>query len=227
MNKTWILFKDELNGFAKSSVMIGMWIGMPLLGLLIYLIGPSQLEMGPGMPPMPMSTLLNFILSSLAATLGSIMTAIEIVNEKNKKIYDLFVIRPINRGALITAKFFAVTLCVSIAFAFSLGLGMIIDLFKGVPFSPLMLDQMLNSFVANIGVIAVATAGGVLIGVASNSVLMAVMLVWFGSQNLTIIPVIPGLIGLPQYTWIAVLFTTAITAVLMILAVIIFRRMEF
>ncbi len=227
MNKTWILFKDELNGFAKSSVMIGMWIGMPLLGLLMYFTLPDSAPMGPGLKSMPMSTLLGFVLSSLAATLGSIMTAIEIVNEKNKRVYDMFVIRPIKRGSLMTAKFFAVFLCVSVALFISLGLGLAIDFFRGVPISPLMIEGMLNSFVSSLGVIAVATAGGVLIGVASNSVLMAVMLVWFGSQNLTIIPVIPSLLGLPEYTWIAMIITTILTSVLLFLASMVFRKMEF
>ena len=227
MNKTWILFKDELNGFAKSSVMIGMWIGMPLLGMLLYFTMPKEMLMGPGLKTMPMSALFGFILSSLAATLGGTMTAIEIVNEKNKKVYDMFVIRPIRRGALMTAKFFAVFLCVTVALAISLGLGLVIDFLRGVPISPLMLDGMLNSFLSSAGVIAVATAGGVLIGVASNSVLMAVMLVWFGSQNLTIIPALPGLIGFPEYTWIATLLTAILTAVLLFLASLIFRKMEF
>ena len=227
MNKTWILFKDELNGFAKSSVMIGMWIGMPLLGLLLYFILPDTSAMGPGRQATPMSTLMGLFLSSIAATLGSIMTAIEIVNEKNKRVYDMFVIRPIKRGSLMTAKFFAVFICVSVALFISLGLGLLIDLFSGVPISPLMLEGMANSFLSSVGVIAVATAGGVLIGVASSSVLMAVMLVWFGSQNLIFIPMIPSLIGLPEYTWIAMIITTILTSVLLFLASMVFRKMEF
>lgn len=226
MNKTWILFKDELNGFAKSSVMIGMWIGMPALGIFLYFIMPSEI-LSQGPIKITASSYIALILSSLASTLASIMVAIEIVNEKNRKIYDLFVIRPINRGHLMLAKFFAVMLCVAIALAISLFAGLLIDMAMGVDVGPLKIESIIESYISTLGVMAVGTAGGILVGVISNSVLMAVMLIWLVTQNFVIIPMIPGLIGLPDYLWVAMAITLVITVVLMTVALQIFKRMDF
>ena len=37
-----LLFKDELNGFYKSKVMIFLWAGLPVLSVLLFLVAPSS-----------------------------------------------------------------------------------------------------------------------------------------------------------------------------------------
>jgi ABC-type transport system involved in multi-copper enzyme maturation permease subunit len=230
-DKTWLLFKDELNGFAKSSVMIGMWVGMPLMGLLLYFILPDAMPVnGPGLSEanisIPASTFLALMLSSTAGLLAATLVGIDIVNEKNKKIYDLFLIRPINRGSYMWAKFFAVSLCVTVAFAISMGAGILVDVIRGVEISPMMRETILEKFFSGVGVVAISTASGILIGMMSSSVLMAVMLVWFIGQNLMFIPILATVIS---NTWVMAI-TMGLTAVLSILFVfvasMIFKRME-
>ncbi len=230
MNKTWILFVDELTGFAKSAVMIGMWVGMPLLGIVLYFALPDALPMNSGgMGPqisLPASTFLSLMLSSTGGLLAATLVGIDIVNEKNKKVYDLFLIRPIHRGSFMWAKFFAVSLCVTVALAISMWAGIMVDVVRGVEISPLMRETILEKFISGVGVIVISTAAGILIGMLSSSVLMAVMLVWFVGQYVMLIPMLASMIS---NDWVQTI-TLGITIILTILFVWvsskIFQRME-
>ena len=84
-----ILFKDELRGFYKSKVMIFLWVGLPILAILIYFWSPDTGQ------EIPFAAFSALLLSSIGGTLASVMLAVSIINEKEKNVYDLFLIRPI------------------------------------------------------------------------------------------------------------------------------------
>jgi ABC-type transport system involved in multi-copper enzyme maturation permease subunit len=231
MNKTWLLFMDELSGFAKSAVMIGMWVGMPLLGILLYFVLPTQMPMGGGGMTgqefsLPASTFLALMLSSTGGLLAATLVSIDIVNEKNKKVYDLFLIRPINRGSFMWAKFFAVTFCVTVALAISMFAGILVDVIRGVEISPLMQETILEKFIAGAGVVMISTAAGILIGMLSSTVLMAVMLVWFIGQYVMLIPMLAGMISNDWVQTITLGLTLVLSGLFVYVASMIFKRME-
>lgn len=226
---TWLLFWDELNGFAKSTVMLAMWVGMPLLGLSLYFLLPSSLPMNTsvgGNFSLPASTFLSITLSSTAGLLAATLISIEIVNEKNKKVYDLFLIRPIRRGSFMWAKFFAVTFCVSVALIFAMVAGILVDLIRGVEISPLMLETVFEKTLAGVGVIVVSTAAGILIGMISNTVIMAVMLVWFVGQYVMLIPMLAAVFDIGWLQGVTLGLTLIFTVLMMLAASFIFKRME-
>ncbi|HHG84762.1 MAG TPA: hypothetical protein ENJ82_08425 [Bacteroidetes bacterium] len=222
MNKTMIIFKDELRGFAKSGVMIGLWVGLPIVAILMFFFLPSP---GPGIK-IPMSYFIGTMIASLGGGLAGIMVAVNIVNEKTKKVYDLFVIRPIRRGDIIWAKFFAVFICVTLACILAMFTGVLVDLIQGHSMSPMQWKNLAESLVSASMVIAVSISGGIVIGVIAPNVLLAVLLVLYGTQNLAIIPMAPTFFGLPDLLWVMSLISLVITFLLMLLAAYAFRKRE-
>jgi len=99
-----LLFLDELKGYAKSKVMIVLWFGLPLLSLLIYFLQPDT-------EGLPISFLVGLLVSSIGGTLSGIMLSTSIVSEKNRHVYELFLIRPVKRSSLLLAKFL-LSICV-------------------------------------------------------------------------------------------------------------------
>lgn len=226
---TWLLFVDELKGFAKSTVMLAMWVGMPLMGLGLYFLLPDRIPlntMTEEVYTLPASSFLSLTLSSIAGLLAATLVSIEIVNEKNKKVYDLFLIRPIKRGGFMWAKFFAVSFCVSVAIVFSMVSGIAVDLLRGVEISPVMLESIANSTLAAIGVVVVSTATGVLIGMISNTVIIAVILEWFVGEYVMFIPMLAALIPIGWVQGVTYALTLIFTVVMMLIASFIFKRME-
>jgi ABC-2 type transport system permease protein len=227
-NMTWLLFVDELNGFAKSSLMLAMWIGTPLIGIGLYFATPHEFPintMGDTMT-MPATGLLATMISVLVGSLAATILAVEIVNERTKKVYDLFLIRPIKRSSFMWAKFFAVTFCVSIAFILSMIGGVIIDAALGVEMSPELLKNTLTGTLSGVGVVAVSAASGVLIGMISNTVLMAVLLVLFLAQYVMLIPALAALLPFEWVQVVSLALTVVITVAMMLLASLLFQRME-
>jgi ABC-2 type transport system permease protein len=94
-----LLFIDEWKGYAKSKVMMVLWFGLPILSFLLQFIDPTQLE------GMPISLLVSIVVTSIGGTLSAIMLSTSIVNEKNRHVYELFLIRPVRRSSLLLAKF--------------------------------------------------------------------------------------------------------------------------
>jgi ABC-type transport system involved in multi-copper enzyme maturation permease subunit len=229
-NMTWLLFWDELNGFAKSTVMLAMWLGMPLLGICLYFVLPDALPVSDMISGekfvFPASTFLSITLSSTAGLLAATLVSIDIVNEKNKKVYDLFLIRPIHRGSFMWAKFFAVSFCVSVALVISMVAGIVVDMIRGMEISPLMMETIASKTLAGVGVIVVSAAAGILIGMVSNTVLMAVMLVWFVGQYVMLIPILAAVIPIDWVQGVTYGLTVIFTVLMMLVASFIFKRME-
>ena len=229
MSPTRILIRDELMGFAKSKVMIVMWVLLPLIAIGGYLIIPTSAILGGDAGPKLSATMfMSLLMSSLAGTVSALMVAVDIISEKNRKVYELFVIRPIRPEAIIWAKFVAVFACVTIACVVSLTLGMTIDRIRGTQITGDMLYDAGRAVVALIGVIALSAGVGVLFGVLAKSIVVAVILILYVGQNLSIIPMIPMYLGLlPRAFWIAMVISAVLTALLLWGSGRLFRRTEY
>jgi ABC-2 type transport system permease protein len=216
-----LLFNDELLGFYKSKVMIFLWIGLPALALLFHLWAPNT---GPQLSFTVISALL---VSSIGGTLASAMLAVTIINEKNSRVYDLFLIRPLKRWNIILSKFFAVYLCLMIASTLALLIGMAIDTFStGMP-SGVVLNSALQSFALSLSMIMISSAAGVLIGIGSPSVLVGVILVIYGGNQISVIPLLPSVLTIPYSALITVLFGVAISCILLGIAIFVFNKKQF
>ncbi|TET90701.1 MAG: hypothetical protein E3J35_05270 [Methanomassiliicoccales archaeon] len=213
-----LLFKDELKGFYKSKVMISLWVGLPVVILLFHLVSPDT-------GPIPFSTLTAILLASLGGTLASVMITVSIVNEKNGHVYDLFLVRPVRRMDILVAKFFAVYICIAIAALLALAIGFAYDYLSMSGSPEMFLRPTLESFVISLSMLAVYSAVGVLIGVASPSVLVGVILIIFGGNQLSALPmVLPAFLGPTHYVPLTLILGVVLTVILLTAAIVVFNR---
>jgi ABC-2 type transport system permease protein len=217
-----LLFKDELKGFYKSKVMIFLWVGLPVIALLFRFIsaGSSGQELA-------FTFISSIVVSSIGGTLAAVMLAVFIINEKNRHVYDLFLIRPIKRQELIVAKFLAVYVCVAIASAIAVLVGAVTD-YATLGTLPLtVLSDAGQSLATSLSMIAVSCGAGVLIGVISPSVLVGAILVIYGGNQISVVPLIPELFGLPNAALSTIALALVFAAVLLGLAAELFNRKQF
>ncbi|MDT8782754.1 MAG: hypothetical protein IAX22_08965 [Candidatus Bathyarchaeota archaeon] len=217
-----LLFADELRGFYKSKVMIFLWIGMPLIAVLFRFI--SVETSGQDIPFTLVSTV---VVSSLAGTLAAVMLAVFIINEKNRRVYDLFLIRPLKRREIILAKFLAVYLCVAIASFIAVVTGIMVDYVTIGSMSMAALADAGTSLATSLSMIAVSCSAGVLIGVFSPTVLVGAILVIYGGNQVSVIPLVPTMLNLPQATVFTIVLAGALAGVLLAVAVALFERQQF
>jgi len=222
---TRIMLRDELIGFAKSKVMIVLWVVLPLIAMAGYLLLPEEITSARGMGGLSATAFVGFLMSSIAGTVAALMVAVDIVSERNRKVYELFAIRPIRREVIIYAKFLAVFACVTVACLVSLGLGIVVDTVRGN--APKIDYDMLKSLLSLVGVIGMSCGVGVVFGVMSRTILVAVILILYVGQNLTIVPMLPVYLGwLPDQFGLVMLITWVLTGLLVFGATVMFRRAE-
>jgi ABC-2 type transport system permease protein len=213
-----LLFKDELKGFYKSKVMLFLWVGLPALGVLLYLSSPDAGDLS-------LATLTAMLVGSLGGVLASVMLVVSIVNERERHVYDLFVIRPIKRRNIVLSKFFAVYLCVAsaalLAFAVSSTVEYVADGSLPADFG----EAALGFFVVSFSMMAISCSAGLILGVASPSVLVGVILVIYGANQLSASVLLPVLTVSDE-----VLFPlvpgASISAVLLLGAIVLFNRKQ-
>ena len=216
-----LLFTDELRGFYKSKVMIFLWIGLPLMTILLHLWSPNTGE------NIPFTALSAIIVSSVGGTLAAVMLTVSIINEKTQHVYDLFLIRPLKRWNLIISKFFAVYTCITIASFLALTLGLVIDYFimGGTPEA--ILKATTQSLTISLSMMAVSGSAGVLIGVAAPSVLVGAILVIYGGNQTSAIPMLPNMLNLPNPAPFTIILGAVISCILLVIAVFLFNRKQF
>ena len=206
-----LLIKDEFKGFYKSKVMLVLWIGMPLISLLIHYLQPDT-------EGIPISIFVGLMVSSLSGTLASVMLSTTIVSEKDRHVYDLFLIRPVKRWNLMFAKLIAVYLCLMIAIFLSVLVGIVLDLINtDIPIETL-LDGIWNSLAISLSAMAISCSLSILIGVLVNSTMVAVILAIYLGNQLSLIAVLPGIffesINTIAYALIiGIIFTIAVNLV--------------
>jgi ABC-2 type transport system permease protein len=217
-----LLYKDELLGFYKSKVMIFLWIGLPVVALLFRFVSGSTSGQ-----EIPFTLISSIVVSSIGGTLASVMLAVFIINETNRRVYDLFLIRPIKRRDLLLAKFLSVYTCVAIASAIAVLVGIIADYATTGTISTTILGDAGTTLVTSLSMIAVSCAAGVLIGVASPSVLVGAILVIYGGNQISVIPLIPALLNLPEATLFTILLAGVVAVGFLAGAVALFNRKQF
>jgi ABC-2 type transport system permease protein len=214
-----ILFMDELNGFYRSKVMVALWIGLPVMALLLYLIVPD-------IEGMPITQFTALLVSSIGGLLTSVLIVVNILNEKEKKVYDLFMVRPIHRGNLLLAKFSAVYLCVMVASLVAVLLSAGLDAVTNDLDAGALLSSLGDSLIITASMMAINCSAGMLIGVFANSVLVGVLLVIFGSNQLSSLVLLPMIAPVGEM-WMTGLAAIGISIVLLVGAVLVFNRKEF
>ena len=219
--KLSLLFVDELRGFYKSKVMIFLWIGLPIITILFRFVQSSSTGQ-----TISFTVISALVISSLAGTLASVMLAVSIINEKNRHIYELFLIRPLKRRDIILAKFFSVYMCVAIASFISVFVGMATDYATGT-LATEILGNLGQSLSIGLSMVAVSCAAGVLIGVASPSVLVGAILVIYGGNQMSVIPLVPTLLNLSNEALFTVGLAAIVASVLVAVAVGLFERKQF
>ncbi|MGE5187461.1 MAG: ABC transporter permease [Betaproteobacteria bacterium] len=220
--KLALLFKDELLGFYKSKVMIFLWIGLPVIALLFrFISGASSGQ------EISFTLISSILVSTIGGTLAAVMLSVSIINENNRRVYDLFLIRPLKRRDIILAKFLSVYMCVSVAGFLAVLVGMIVDFITTGTLSSMILSDAGQSLATTLSMIAVACAAGTLIGVASPSVVVGAILVIFGNNQLSVIPLIPTLLQLPQPVVLTIIIAGAVAGGMLVGAVTLFNRKQF
>lgn len=217
-----ILFKDELKGFYKSYIMIILWIGLPILSIMLYLWSPDTSG------EMPFSVLFATMMSSLGGSLAAIMITVHLINEKSRHVYELFLVRPVKRKDLLLSKFLAVLICVAIACALSLLLGLVIDYFKSGAVSAEIFKNTYQSFCLSLATMTSWCAAGVLVGVFAPSVLVGVILIIFVVNNITSIALLLPIMMKTSYSIVfSTVFSVILALIFLVLAVLIFNRKQF
>lgn len=230
MSPTRLMIRDELIGFARSRVMIVLWALLPALALVGYALISSSTGLrsamaGGAQASRPSATaFVSLMISSIAGTVAALMVAVDVVSERQRKVYELFVIRPMRRDTILTAKFVAVFACVSLACVIAIGLGLGVDALQGDRFD---LHDVAKGLSLTLGVVALSAAVGIFFGVASQSILVAVILVQFVGQTLVLVPMIPALFGLPDAHWMVMAITAVLVALVMTASLALFRKSEF
>jgi ABC-2 type transport system permease protein len=214
-----LLFKDELNGFYRSKVMLALWVGLPAMAVLLYFLVDN-------IEGMSITFFTGIMVSSIGGLLTSVLIVVNILNEKEKKVYDLFLIRPIRRENLLLAKFGAVFLCVMVASFIAITLAAVLDSATEGYDVQEILSSMKDSLIITVSIMAINCSAGVLIGVFSPSVLVGVLLVLFGSNQLSSMVLLPMITGWGEM-WMVGLASIGISALLLFGAALVFRHKEF
>jgi ABC-2 type transport system permease protein len=220
--KTGLLFVDELRGFYKSKVMIFLWVGLPVIALLFRFVSA-----GSSGQSIPFTVISALVVSSIGGTLASVMLAVFIINEKNRRVYDLFLIRPLKRRDILLAKFFSVYTCVAIASFIAVLVGIVTDYATTGALSTTILTDAGQSLAISLSMIAVACSAGVLIGIASPTVLVGAILVIYGGNQISVISLVPTLLNLPDASVFTIALAALVAVILLATAITVFNRKQF
>ena len=220
--KLKLLFVDELRGFYKSKVMLFLWVGLPVIAILFRFVQSSYTGQA-----IPFTVISSLVISSLAGTLASVMLAVSLINEKNRHVYELFLIRPIKRRDIMLAKYFSVYACVAIASFISVLVGLLTDYVTTGTLSTTVFSGLGQSLAISFSMIAIDCAAGVLIGVAAPSVLVGAILVIYGGNQISIIPLLPTLLNIPNAVLLTIGLAIVVATMLLAAAIVLFERKQF
>ena len=211
-----LLFRDELNGFYRSKVMLVLWVGMPALSIAVYVLSKN-------LGAIPIAAFTSLLVGSLGGTLSSAMLAVSIINERERHVYDLFLVRPVKRRDILLSKFLAVYGCVVVAGLLALALGVVADYFvtglsRGIDFGGLE-----SSIIILLSMLAVSCSVGILIGIVSPSVLVGVILVLYGGNQLSAVVILPVLLLVTE-VWFPLIPGLTLSVLLLAVSIEVFNR---
>jgi ABC-2 type transport system permease protein len=216
-----LLYRDELLGFIRSKVMLALFFGLPVLVMLLHFLTPDTGEM-------PLATLSAVVVSSVSGTLSSVMLTVSIIHEKSRHVYELFLIRPIRCRDIVLAKFLSVYTCVAGACALTIALGFGVDALRlgGIPAG--VWGDTWQSLAMSLSMTAISSSAGVLIGIAVSSVLLGVILVIYGAnQLLALIGALPFVLEAANAGVFSLVLGVLLSGMLLVVATIVFRRKQF
>ncbi|NHJ48698.1 MAG: ABC transporter permease [Asgard group archaeon] len=221
MNNFFLLLGDEIRGFIKSKIMLALWIGMPVLMILLYFINPDT-------EGIPLTLFSGIIISSIGGLLAAVILSTTIVNEKNNNVYDLFLIRPVKRWNILLAKYMAVIICLTIATILSFAVGLVIDSFTNALPSGAVLLQFLESIVMAVAAMSISCVMGILIGLLVKSVALAAILAIYLGQQLSVVAVLPTIFvpSVSSYVF-SIGIGLTVTILVLIIDMIIFSKKQF
>lgn len=211
-----LLLRGELVGFYRSKVMLALWVGLPVLSVALYLLSPD-------LGGITVAAFTSILVGSLGGTLSSAMLAVSIISERDRHVYDLFLIRPVRRRDLLLAKFLAVSGCVLVAGLLAQGLGTVVDLVRPGGAPPLDVTVLASSLIILVSMVVISASAGILIGVVSPSALVAVILVLYGGNQLASAAILPVLLEKTEI-WFPLVPGAGITAALLVGAIVLFSR---
>ena len=188
MKSLFILLWDEFRGFAKSKTMIALWIGMPLVVIIMHFLNPVEGNF-------PMTLFSGIVIASIGGLLAAVILSSTMANEINANVYALFLIRPVKRWNIVVAKYIAFMLSLTIAALLSFTSGIIVDLIQSSLPSEIFKEIIRFSFenlLISLSAMSIACAAGLVIGMLVKSVAMAVILSIYLGQQMSVIAILPG-----------------------------------
>lgn len=213
-----LLLKDELKGFYKSKVMLTLWVGLPLLTLIIYFASPTSQGIS-------LASFTAIIIGSIGGMLSAAMLVSSIISEKGRHVFDLFVIRPVKRRDIVLSKFLATYACVTAAGIIALVFGALFDLARNGSLQGDTLSVSVNALIMAASMTAIACSAGVLIGFYANSMLTGIILVIYGANQLSVVAALPGLL-LPNEPMLPLIPGITVTVVLLAVTIRMFNRKQ-
>lgn len=215
----YLLFKDEIIGFFKSKVMVLLWIGMPLLMLLMRFLIPSNEEM-------PVTIVSLSTIATLAGSLGGVMLGTGIVSERTKGVYDLFLIRPVRRHEIVLAKFLSVIFCLVIASTISILVGVVYDVASESLLDPIeLLENNIEGLIIVAASMSISCSFGIFMAMALNSVAAVGVLTYYLGSYLSLLIILPQLyFESLDMAIVAPILGIGITSVLLYISTILFKK---
>ncbi|HEY3421337.1 MAG TPA: ABC transporter permease [Methanomassiliicoccales archaeon] len=213
-----LLFRDELRGFYKSKVMLTLWVGLPVLTLIIYYASPTSQDMS-------LAAFTAILIGSIGGMLSAAMLVSSIISEKSRHVFDLFIIRPVKRRDIVLSKFLATYVCVTAAGIIALVFGALFDLARNGAFTNDVLTVSVNALIMALSMTAIACSAGVLIGFFANSMLTGIILVIYGANQLSVVAALPGLL-VPGQPLLPLVPGVLVTALLLAVTIRMFDRKQ-
>ncbi len=188
MKSLFILLWDEFRGYAKSKTMIALWVGMPLVVIIMRYLNPVQGDF-------PMTLFSGIVIASIGGLLAAVILSSTMANEITANVYALFLIRPVKRWHIVIAKYIAFMFSLTIAALLSFTSGIIVDLIQSTLPSAIFKEIIRYSFenlLISLSAMSIACAAGLVIGMLVKSVAMAVILSIYLGQQMSVIAILPG-----------------------------------
>jgi len=215
-----ILYADELSGFYKSRVMLVLWVGMPVMALVLHAVSPDLRGQ------MTLAQFSMLLIATIASTISAVMLSVGIITEKTRGVYALFLVRPVRRWCILVGKFLAVFTCVAVASVLTLLVGVLFDWLRGAAPDARTLAEAAQAAATSFASIVIASSAGILIGVLSPSVLVGAILVIYGANQLSAAGYIPLILKL-QPSWAYSLgIGCGVSLVLLVVSIVSFQRKQ-
>ncbi len=228
MKSLFLLLWDEFKGYAKSKTIIALWVGMPIVVIIIHLLTPDQSDF-------PITIVSGFLIMNIGGLLAAVILSSTMTNEITKNVYAMFLIRPVKRWHIIMSKYLAFMLSLAIASLLSFAVGIIMDLIQfsdeitAFPdFFKYIMEMSFENLLISLCAMSIACAAGLLIGMLVKSVAMSVILSIYLGQQVSQLAVLPGFFLEnidPLYFSLGVGF--AATVVILALGMFVFHKKQF